>query len=72
MSALGDAIRTARKAKNYTQKQLGARFGITRNAVSMWESGVNVPEPEKLRRLQTMLDLPSEVAIQARDAHTVR
>lgn len=37
----GELIRDARKAKKYTQSELGDLLGVTNKAVSRWEKGVS-------------------------------
>lgn len=63
MSVLGDAIRASRLAKGMTQAELGKRFGISKAAVAMWESGKNVPDQRKMAELTRVLDLDPAVAI---------
>lgn len=63
MSVLGDAIRASRLAKGMTQAELGKRFGISKAAVAMWESGKNVPDQRKMAELTRALDLDPAVAI---------
>ena len=36
---VGDLLRTARKSKGLTQKEMGERVGITESAYSRYESG---------------------------------
>lgn len=57
MSALGDAIREAREKKRLSQEQLGEFFGVTKSAVSAWESGKAIPDPRKFSKLIEVLDL---------------
>lgn len=46
--SLGTRIKSAREAKKITQAALAARFSISRNAVSMWESGDAQPSAAKV------------------------
>lgn len=39
METMGDRIRTLRKSKGWTQQKLADELGVTREAVSQWESG---------------------------------
>ena len=41
---LNERIAERRKAAGLTQEQLGALVGVTRQAVSKWESGQAVPD----------------------------
>lgn len=52
-------MRLARERSGLTQEQVGERFKITRNAVSLWESGKNVPGTRRIAILQTLFRLPA-------------
>jgi len=58
---LGKIIKAAREAKGLDQVQLGARFGISKSAVNLWESGRNAPDFKKHRRLSEILELDLEM-----------
>lgn len=55
--ALADRLLKARTAKKLTQTQLGKALGVTRNAVSLWESGVSQPRAETLRKAAVILEV---------------
>ena len=44
----GDQLARLRKENNYTQEQLAHILGVSRQAVSKWESGTAFPEIVKL------------------------
>ena len=48
---LGDKLTKLRKENNYTQEQLAEILGVSRQAVSKWESDTAYPETEKLIKL---------------------
>lgn len=48
---LGDKLSKLRKENNYTQEQLADILGVSRQAVSKWESDATYPETEKLLKL---------------------
>ncbi len=48
---LGDKLSKLRKENNYTQEQLADILGVSRQAISKWESNVTYPETEKLLKL---------------------
>lgn len=48
---LGEKLSSLRKEKNYTQEQLAEELGVSRQAISRWESDAAYPETEKLIRL---------------------
>lgn len=48
---LGHKLSKLRKENNYTQEQLAENLGVSRQAISKWESNIAYPETEKLLRL---------------------
>lgn len=51
---LGDKLSKLRKENNYTQEQLADFLGVSRQAVSKWESDTTYPETDKLIRLSEL------------------
>jgi len=56
--ALGLKIRTARKAADLSQAELGAKLGVTFQQVQKYEKGVNRVSPARLGMLSTVLGQP--------------
>jgi len=50
----GEKIARLRKENNYTQEQLAALLGVSRQSVSKYESDVTYPETDKLIRLSEL------------------
>lgn len=48
---LGDKLSKLRKENNYTQEQLAEILGVSRQAISKWESNTAYPETDKLLKL---------------------
>ena len=48
---VGNFIRELRKKNNLTQKALGEKYGVTYQAVSKWERGLNIPDITLLRQI---------------------
>lgn len=48
---LGEKLAKLRRKNNYTQEQLAELLGVSRQAISKWESNAAYPETEKLIRL---------------------
>lgn len=48
---LGDKLSKLRKENNFTQEQLAEILGVSRQAISKWESNTAYPETEKLLKL---------------------
>lgn len=46
MTALGEALRVARRAKGITQAELAERIGITQAALSRYENDLREPSQE--------------------------
>lgn len=55
---LKDTLRTLRKKRGFSQAQVGDRVGVTRQAISQWESGDSVPSIEKIKLLADVLGAP--------------
>ena len=53
---LGSKLAQERKLKNLTQEQLAELLGVSRQAISKWESDSAFPETEKLLRLCELFD----------------
>lgn len=51
---LGEKLAMYRKQNNYTQEQLAELLGVSRQAISKWESDAAYPETEKLIKLSDM------------------
>lgn len=66
----GENIKTQRDARGWTQAELAVRLGVTRAAVSYWESGHRAPtDARKLKiarvfrvSVRTLFPLVSQVA----------
>lgn len=63
---LGKRIKAARKKAGLTQAEVGSLFGISREAVSLWESGDNAPTADKLGRIASETHVSSEWLISGR------
>ncbi|MDE6658951.1 MAG: helix-turn-helix domain-containing protein, partial [Eubacterium sp.] len=51
-----DIILELRKQKHLTQNELAEKAFVTRQAVSKWESGESIPNPETLKLLSKIFD----------------
>lgn len=71
MVTFGEAVRAARLARGWTQRELAVRAGVSQRAISSWESGVSEPGDETKRVVDAVLHLPSGVG-PARTASRVR
>ena len=54
---LADNLKRIRKDNNLSQEQLAEKLGVSRQAVSKWESGVSYPEMDKVIQICNLFDL---------------
>ena len=52
-----DVLLQLRTQKGYSQDELAEQVFVTRQAVSRWETGETLPNPETLQRLSTLFDV---------------
>lgn len=57
---LGRRVQQLRKAKGFSQEELADRVGVSRQAVSKWESGQTAPDLERLLALGAQLDTTTD------------
>lgn len=58
LTATGQLISQARKAKGLTQKQLAEQLNLSDRTISRWERGVGFPDISLLEPLSDTLDIP--------------
>jgi phage repressor protein C with HTH and peptisase S24 domain len=61
---LAARIRERRTALGLTQADLGKKLGVTRNAVSQWESGTNAPASKLMIKLASALRVPLQALLE--------
>ncbi len=54
---IGKFIAESRKDKDLTQRELGEKLGISKNAVSKWERGISMPDVSIMKELCNVLDI---------------
>ena len=54
---LADLLKEARGRLRLSQAQLGAKLGVTRQAVSLWEGGQSVPQAQQLHAIEQTLGI---------------
>lgn len=64
---LHERIAAVRKAAGLTQEQLGELLGVTRQAVSKWESGQTVPDTATVARLCRELHVSADYVLLGRE-----
>lgn len=58
---IGKFISQNRKEKNLTQAQLAEKLGVSVNAVSKWERGLNLPDASIMLELCNLLGISVNV-----------
>lgn len=67
--SLGSKLSRLRKENNYTQEQLAELLGVSRQAISKWESDAAYPETDKLIQISDLFRCPLDYLL--RDAAEV-
>ena len=57
MNIISKYLQFLRKSNNYTQDDLAKELGISRQAVSKWETGTTIPDLEILLRISKLYDI---------------
>ena len=57
---IGERIQTLRKAGGLSQEELAGRTGVSRQAVSKWESGASEPSTSNLLALAKLFEISAE------------
>lgn len=66
---LANQIAALRKKCGFSQEELGEKMGVSRQAVSKWESGKAVPELEKLKELSRIFGVSLGELLQPEDSY---
>lgn len=54
--SFGEKIKSARKSKSLTQRQLADKIGAAHNSISDWENDKNKPDPDTIELLCGVLE----------------
>jgi transcriptional regulator with XRE-family HTH domain len=57
---VGQFIKKLRKDNNLTQKELADKYGVTYQAVSKWENGINLPDVSLIREMSKDFNISVE------------
>lgn len=55
---VGERIQIARKNAGLTQKELGAKLGVSYQGIAQWENNMRNPKIGSLQRIAAALDIP--------------
>lgn len=69
---LGERIASMRGFRRYTQEQLGALVGVTKQTISGWEHDRRTPDSDDLVKLCLALDCTADYLIGLTDDFTRR
>ena len=58
--AFGEKLQELRKSRGWTQEQLASEIGVSRQALSKWESGSTVPDTENVIRLAVLFGVSTD------------
>ena len=58
--SIGERILELRKQKNISQVQLAKALGISRQAVSKWETGQTQPEADRIPRICAVFSVSAD------------
>ena len=64
---LGQRIQELRKQNQMSQEQLGEQMGVSRQAISKWESDLTIPEIDKLVALSKLFKVSLNDLLQVKD-----
>ncbi len=65
---LGNKLSKLRKENNYTQEQLADLLGVSRQAISKWESDITYPETDKLIRISKLFHCTTDYLLLEEEA----
>lgn len=68
---LADKIADLRKKNGWSQEELAGRLGVSRQAVSKWESAVSVPDLDKIIRLSELFEVSTDYLLKDDSEYTV-
>lgn len=64
---ISDKIQELRKENGLSQEQLAEKMGVSRQAVSKWESGICVPDIENIIALSELFEVSTDYLIKGEE-----
>lgn len=58
-----EILRSLRKAKGLTQRELAGHLGVTQQMVAKWEKGQSTPGPDQLTRMAELLEVSTDTLL---------
>lgn len=68
----GKRVKAFRLKKNYTQKEIALRIGVSEQAVSKWENGECLPDVYNLKLLAQILNISVDSLLETENKNTER
>lgn len=65
MDEMASLITSLRKEKNWTQKELAERLGVTDKAISKWETGKSYPDISLLPKIADIFGVSTDLLLSA-------
>ena len=65
----GERLKEGRVFRKMTQNELARELDVSKQAVSQYETGVNLPKIEVMEKIYEVLDLPCEYFMKEVDYH---
>jgi transcriptional regulator with XRE-family HTH domain len=67
-----DNIKRLRLSKGISQEQLARKLGVSRQAVSRWETGDSFPEMDKVLKMRALFDVPLDELMEKADLDVIK
>ena len=68
---LADKIKTLRKARGWTQAELGQKVSLSRTGINAWEQGLSMPSPAMLVELAKVFAVSTDYLLGVDNLATV-
>lgn len=68
---IGKKLEEIRKNKNYSQRKLGLKAGISYATISRIENGLNTPDTETLKKITNALNVPLNILLDEKVVHKI-
>lgn len=68
---MADRIQSLRKAKGFSQEELADKIGVSRQAVSKWESEQSTPDIEKIIAMSDLFEVTTDYILKGTEPANV-
>ena len=70
--SIANRLQELRKSKNFSQEQLAEQLGVTRQAVSKWESDQGCPDVSNIIKMSVIYNVPTDYLLKGVDITPVQ